>query len=379
MQHNGGTSSVKLFDAHCDTIGKIVETGADFIGDAETAAGAGEDGALAYHPGGKGLHVTLPGLRAAGVCAQVFASWAWTERYKGREFETAMTKVEAVRRLCDNHPNDLFFALTGAQIAAACETGDPKAPIAAVASLEGADALMGDIDNVALFYEEGVRLLTIAWHDSPFCGSTYGDGSGLTSLGTQLVEACEDAGILVDLSHASDQAFFDVCRVAKRPFIASHSNCRSLCPSPRNLTDDMIREIAKRGGVVGITLAPGFLSADYYQQTKAISEEFWRSVREDGVTVDEAGKTSAEAEALVPRPPLDLIVQHVRHALKVGGEDVVALGGDLDGVDALPDGFAGVQDYPRVIELLATAGLTEAQIEKICYRNLARVFRETVV
>ncbi|MBN1320953.1 MAG: dipeptidase [Thermoleophilia bacterium] len=374
---------MRLFDAHCDTIGKIWETGADFTATSAERAGssssnAQEPGSGSYHPGGQGLHVTLPGMRAAGVSAQVFASWAWTERYKGHEFETAMGEVEAVRRLCGQHPEDLVLALTGAQIEQAFAADGSEPRIAAIPGLEGTDALLGEVDNLAAFHNAGVRILTLAWHDSPFCGSTYGGGTGLTPKGIELVEACEDAGVLIDVSHASDQAFFDICRIAKRPFIASHSNCRSLCPSPRNLTDEMIREVAERGGVIGITLAPSFLSADYYRRTKVINDEFWRTVAEGTATVDEAGKKSADAEALIPRPPLDVIADHVRHAINLGGAEAVGLGGDLDGVDALPLGFEGVEDYPRVAGLLEGAGLTPAQIEKVCYRNLARLFRDTL-
>ncbi len=176
------SGTMPFFDAHCDTIGAIWEEKADF---AQTNAGTEDPGtgAPAHHLGSKTLHVTLPGLRAAGVRAQVFASWVWTEKYKGREFEAAMGKVEAVRRLCDDYPADLFLALTGAEIAAACAATEPDARIAVVASLEGADSLAGEVDNLTAFHRAGVRLLTLAWHDTAFCGSTYGDGSGLTPKG----------------------------------------------------------------------------------------------------------------------------------------------------------------------------------------------------
>lgn len=353
-------NTMRFFDAHCDTIGKILEAGVDFA-----------------DSGGDTLHVTLPGLRAAGVRAQVFASWAWTGKYPGREFEVGMSKVEAVQRLCAEHPDDLFLALTGADVAAACEAAAPNARIAVIPSLEGADALLGEVDNLAVFHRAGVRLITLAWHDSVFCGSTYGAGAGLTPKGLDLVEACEDARVMVDVSHASDRSFADICRVAKRQFVASHSNCRSLCPSPRNLTDGMIRSVAERGGVVGITLAPDFLSEEHFRATRPSNEAFWRAVAE-GVPVDEAGRRSAEAESAIPRPPLALVADHVRHAIDVGGEDAVGLGGDLDGVDALPAGLDGVHDYPRIAELLAASGLTPVQVEKVCWGNMARVFEEVL-
>jgi microsomal dipeptidase-like Zn-dependent dipeptidase len=364
---------MKFFDAHCDTIGKIWEGVADF----------------AVHDT---LHVTLPGLQAAGVRAQVMASWAWTEKYKGREFETGMGKVKAVRRLCDQYPDDLFLALKGAEIVAACETPEPSrspapeirgAPearstrTAIIASLEGADPLLGDVDNLALFYNAGVRLITLAWGDNAFLGSGYGSGSGLTAEGADLVAACEDQGVIVDVSHASDQAFSDICKVVTKPFVASHSNCRTLAPCSRNLTDEMIRVLGDRGGVLGISVVPGFLSREFHALERPLSEAFDQAIAA-GESVDEAGRRLSAAMSQLPRPPLDLIVDHVRHAIDVGGEDAVGLGADLDGVDVLPAGFEGVADYPRIAELLESAGLTPTQVEKVCYRNLARVFRETL-
>jgi membrane dipeptidase len=356
---------MRFFDAHCDTIGKIWEGGADFAAD----------------PPVGDLHVTLPGLRTAGVCAQVFASWVWSEKYKGRELEVGLAKVEAVRRLCDEYAADLFLAETGAQVYEACmdaEPGEQGARTAIIASLEGADPLLGDVDNLTVFYRAGVRMLTLAWGDNDFCGAVHGDGRGLTKRGVDLVAACEEQGVLVDVSHASDRAFADICRVATRPFVASHGNCRSLCPSPRNLTDDMIRALAERGGVVGMSVVPDFLSADFYQQTRSAGEEFWSSVAAGTATVEEAGRKCSAAEALVPRPPLELVVDHVRWAINVGGEDAVGLGGDLDGVDVLPLGLDGVAGYPRIAELLGDAGLTAAQVEKICRGNFARILRETL-
>jgi membrane dipeptidase len=159
--------------------------------------------------------------------------------------------------------------------------------------------------------------------------------------------------------------------------VASHSNCRALSPSPRNLTDEMIRTLGERGGVIGISVVPGFLSGDFYELQRPISEAFDRAIAA-GASVDEAGRMYAAAIWQVPRPPLDLIVDHVRHAMNVGGEDAVGLGGDLDGVDTLPAGFDGIDDYPRIAELLTEAKLTPAQVEKVCYGNFARVFKEVL-
>jgi membrane dipeptidase len=360
---------MRFFDAHCDTIGAVGE-GADFV--------SGQRGNAGGH--GSRLHVTLPGLMAAGFGAQVFASWVWSQKYAGRELETGLAKVAAVRRLCEDHPDDLALALTGDQVARSFAPADldsaSAAKIAVIASLEAADPLQASVDNLDLFFDAGVRLITLAWGDNAFIGSAYGNGAGLTRLGADLVEACEEKHVLVDVSHASDKAFNEVCRLARRPFVASHSNCRTLCPHPRNLTDEMIRTVGETGGVMGVALAPGFLSRDFYEAEKPLSEAFFEEIRSGAASFEDAGRKCSTATASLPRPPLRLVVDHVLHAINVGGEDAVGLGGDLDGVDSLPAGFEGVEDYPRIAELLREAGLSESRIEKVCWGNFTRVFQE---
>jgi len=381
---------MRFFDAHCDTIGLILEAGADFL--AEPGSGSAAAGGAAGR-GAKGApipQVTLPGLKAGGIGAQVFASWVWSGKYKGREFETAMAKVEAVRALCAAHPNDLALASTGADLAApfaaagepagciVAAAGDGRDRIAILPSLESADPLLGDVDNLFAFYEAGVRLLTLAWGDNAFCGSTFGNGTGLTKKGGDLVAACESLGVMVDVSHLSDRGFTDMCQMAERPFVASHSNCRSLCPSGRNLTDDMIRALAERGGVMGITLAPGFLSTEYYEREQAINGRSFQAVLSGEATYDDAQTQGADAMAAVPRPPLSTVVDHVKWAINLGGENSVGLGGDLDGVDYLPAGFEGAADYPRIEELLREGGLSPRQMDKVCHENFLRVFQEVL-
>ena len=352
---------MRFFDAHCDTIQKVVDNGADF-----TAFG--------------GMHVTLPGMLDAGMGAQVFAAWALAERLKGREDEVAMQMVEAVGALCAENADRLILARSSADIEAAC-TGSGR--IAAISSLEGADPLRGDALALAPFYRAGVRLVTLAWADNAFCGAANnpfsdpagGNESGLTRKGQDLVGYCEELGVVVDVSHASDRAFWDVCAVSTKPFVASHSDCRALCPAPRNLTDDMIRAIGERGGVVGVNLYPGFLSPAFFAAGKEFSERALGTVRPGEGTIDEAGAAISAFVAGIPRPPLSLVVDHVKHIINAGGEDCVGLGGDLDGVDSTPAGMDGVGDYPKIVALLNGAGLSPTQVEKICHRNLARVFR----
>ena len=286
-----------------------------------------------------------------------------------------MLMVETVAALCSEHPTQLVLARAFAEIELAFS---PGGVIAVIASLEGADPLKGDASALGRFYDAGVRLVTLAWADNAFSGTGLGSGSGLTASGQDLVRLCDELGVVVDVSHASDTAFWDVCSASSKPFVASHSNCRSICPHPRNLTDEMIRALAERGGVLGINLYPGFLSPDFAAQEIRIRDDSFRSVDAGAMTFDEAGKAISDVVASLPRPPLSLLIDHVRHAMNVGGEDCVGLGGDLDGVDSLPAGLNSVADYPRIEDLLRDAGLSPTLVEKICYRNFARLFREVM-
>jgi membrane dipeptidase len=357
---------MRYFDAHCDTIQPIVRRQADFTADPGTADPSTAD---------PGLHVTLPGMLEAGLSAQVFAAWVYAERGTGTEYERAMEQVKGVEDLCRMHSPHLMFATGYADIAAAAET---PGRISAIASLEGADPLMGDVDTLRDFYAAGVRLVTLAWGDNAFSGTVFGDGTGLTAKGRELVELCNEMGVVVDVSHASDLAFSQVADAARGPFVASHSNCRTLCPHTRNLTDEMIRSLGQRGGVMGVNLASSFLSADFFAGQRDEHEEWVRRISAGEGSFREATEAARASARTLSRPPLELVVTHVRHAMNVGGEDCVGLGGDLDGIESTPAGMDTVADYAKLEGLLLAGGLSRNQVEKVCHENFERVFREVL-
>jgi membrane dipeptidase len=355
---------MRFFDAHCDTVLKIVEEGLD----------------IAAEPGSeRAPHVTLQGLRGARVCAQVFACFVLEARHPGRAAEHAFELLDALRGLCARHPEHLELAVAAdalRRIGAAGREAE-AAPAAVILALEGADPLEGAPQALHDFRRAGVRLLTLAWDDNPFCGAVFGEsGAGLSDRGEELVGLCEELGVMVDVSHATDAGFWDVCRVTNRPFVASHSNCRAVSAAPRNLTDEMIRALAERGGVMGINLEPGFVSEASRVLEEDATSGFWEAVRSGRQSFDAAGAEATAAIRRLPRPPLAAVAAQVRHAVDVGGEDCVGLGGDLDGIDSTPRGIEGVQDYPRLAEALRSGGLSEEQVEKVCWRNFARVFGE---
>jgi membrane dipeptidase len=325
---------------------KIVDEGADF-----TAAAAR-------------MHVTLPGLDEAGVRIQVFASCAvYPETPPDRIVERGDAMVSAAWAMAAASEGRMAVATSSADLRRAMAGG----PMAAIVALEGADPLEGKAEGLRRYVERGVRSVIFAWTDNEFAGTAFGTDSPLTREGERLLGLAEELSTMVDVSHLSDRAFADVCGASTRPFIASHSNCRALCPHPRNLTDAMIRQVADCGGVMGINLAPHFLDP----QVAAM----WAASRADPAQSKEEAATRRRALA---RPSLDWVARHVVHAIKVGGEDAVGLGGDLDGIDATPDGIDSVADYVKLVPLFREAGLSERQIGKVCHANFLRVFEEVL-
>ncbi len=347
---------MRFFDAHCDAVMHTYDGPYDFVG--------GD---------GRG-HVDLPRLRATGHAVQVFAIFAAASYYRGRDLPAlAEAAARAIGAWVAASGGRLRLALTGADVAAACAPAADH--VAALIGLEGGDPLAGRAENLAHFFDLGVRLIIPAWDDNPFSGTSGGAGGGLSAEGVKLVALAEALGVMVDVSHLSDAAFDQVLVLTRKPFVASHSNCRSISPAPRNLTDAQIRALADRGGVMGINLAPDFLAPDYLAA--------WNAALAPLQGLDAAARQMARAEAgpalaAIPRPDLAWVGRHVRHAMHIGGEGCIGLGGDLDGISFTPAGIRGVQSYPLIADALRQAGLTERQVELICWRNMARVFADVL-
>jgi len=344
----GGVRAVPFFDAHCDTVLKVLDDGLDFVR-------------------GGPAHVTFPDMLKGNVRAQIFACFVLGERHHGEEAERAEALIRTVERMADGTDGAMRIARTGKDLRDAFDGG----PIVAILGLEGADPLQGVAENLRRFADLGVRDLIFAWQDNPFSGTAFGENTPLTREGERLLGLAEELRVMVDVSHLSDRAFDDVCRMATRPFIASHSNCRDLCPSLRNLTDPMIRRLADHGGVMGINLGTYFLDPATHDH---VMPRFAAS-RAPGVSEDERRRLRAEADA-IPRPTLEWVVRHIVHAIRIGGEDCIGLGGDLDGVRRTPEGMDSIADYRQLLPMMRDAGLGERQIEKVASKNMLRVFRE---
>ena len=233
------------------------------------------------------------------------------------------------------------------------EENQKAGKMSAMLTLEEGGICKGDLSCLRDFYRLGARMMTITWNFPNELGFPNGKDEsvsparsvpdtehGLTETGIAFVQEMERIGMIIDISHLNDAGIRDVFHYTKKPFVASHSNARSVCASPRNLTDDMIRKLAERGGIAGINFYQHFL-----------------------------GEQNADESYL------DLAVQHMKYMINLGGEDFVALGSDFDGINRYDD-IPDCSVLPKLVQTMKTAGLTPTQIEKICYQNTLRIYRE---
>lgn len=342
---------MKFIDLHCDTIMRIMSNRGDFNK-------AGD------------MHVTLPDMIDAGVVLQVFACCIINNRNAEQRFSTCLDMVKGIRSVIESNKDHLFLVRNAEDVESA-NGSDGK--IGILIGIEGAAPLDGDAEKIIPFFEQGVRLLTIVWNDNPFCGSVFGDQSGLTEKGRELIHLCETLGIIIDVSHASDQGFYDILSSVTKPFVASHSNSREICPNSRNLTDDMICKIAENGGVIGINFGSEFISPETYEQSSSTRKKFMAAIKSKQISSSEAMKEGSKIMESIPRPSMDWVRRHIQHIIDKGGEDCICFGSDFDGILSMPDGIEGVSSFPKIAELLHAEGFTPGMIDKICWKNSSRI------
>jgi len=254
--------------------------------------------------------------------------------------------------------------------------------------VEGGHIIQDDLRVLDIYYRLGVRYMTLTHTANTDWADSSGDKpqwNGLTDFGKQVVERMNRLGMMVDISHVSDKTFYDTLAVSKAPVIASHSSCRALCDVPRNMTDDMIRALAKNGGVMDINFYSGFLSQAYAEAYKKIEKQVEGEIaaaREryarQGTHLPYLEEVKIEQSLLkdLPVPSYTVIADHIDHAVQVGGIDHVGLGSDFDGIDSAPKGMEDVSKLPDLVRELARRGYSEQDLKKILGGNLLHVMRQ---
>jgi membrane dipeptidase len=325
--------------------------------------------------------VDIPRLKEGGMNAPFFALWVPTY-YKGSEaVRRTLDLRDAMQTLLDKHPDLIELAVTAADVERITKTGK----IAAILSLEGGHQIDNDLAVLRMYQRMGIRAMTLThfrntdWADSSTDKPVH---NGLTPFGKQVVKEMNRIGMIVDVSHVSDKTFYDALAASSKPVIATHSSSRALNDMPRNMTDDMMRALAKNGGVVSINFYPSFLSSkDAAAGKKLISSQTSAEPNVTGAALDEYARKAHFAELRSMKPALatiDDVVAHVDHAVKVAGIDHVGIGSDYDGIDSVPKGMEDISKMPKLAAALKKKGYSDADIQKIWSGNVLRVMREAI-
>jgi len=322
-------------------------------------------------------------MREGGLDALFFSIWMpGTIRGQGA-VTRALVQIEAVRAAVTSHPSDLALATTAADVRRAAA----EHKIAVLIGIEGGHMINNDLDVLRKYAGLGARYLTLThnynteWGDAATAKPKH---DGLTPFGKDVIRELNRLGVMVDISHVSDKTFADVLDVTKAPVIASHSSCRSISNSPRNMTDEMIRALAKNGGVMMINYNTSFVSEAYRSapRTKAyttlLRDEQSHCGRGDQacrtMTTERVNHTAMQT-GLLPKVSWEEIITHVDRAVKIAGVDHVGLGSDFDGA-TMPLGMEDASKLPKITEALVRKGYSDADIEKILGGNILRVMEE---
>lgn len=355
-----------VLDAHVDTLSEMLDRDYD-LGSAPESA-----------------HLTWETLSAGGASAQVFACFVSPKYIPDRCARRVDVLIDRFEEEVKRFGERLAPCRSAGEIEQAVQGGK----FAGMLSIEGGHAIEESLDTLRHFYRRGVRAMTLTWNNT----NSWADGcgpmdrrleqhGGLTDFGRRVVATMEELGMAVDVSHASPATFADVLAVATRPPFASHSSCSALNDHRRNLADDQMRQLAERGGVMGICFCSGFLVDESRPWARAKRSEEYSRVTDRTDSVDFAGITDQEYEVynrMVPLATLEDAVNHVDHALRVMGTGSVGLGSDFDGARRFPVGLEHVGKLPALTAGLLQRGWRESELRGFLGTNLLDYFHRTV-
>ena len=326
---------VPVADMHCDTISAIA-----------AARTQGRDAALRKNE----LHIDLQKMKQAGYLVQNFAMFLYL---KGLEdpFTACMEMIDLYKQEIAKNQDLIEEALCYEDIV----SNQKQGKMSALLTIEEGETAMGSLEKLRAFYDRGVRMVTLTWNFQNSIGfpnfmikngtkAPYGipnTEQGLTEFGVDFVQEMERLGMIIDVSHLSDAGFYDVLKYTKQPFVASHSNARTLCPHVRNMTDDMIKKLSERGGVMGMNFCPAFLDLEQ-DYDKAVGT-------------------------------LRMVIDQIKHIIKIAGDECIGLGSDFDGIAPHAE-LKDASCMPLLAELMEQEGFSHSTIEHVFYKNVLRVY-----
>lgn len=312
---------MKIIDAHCDSILDVLH-GRRSLGEK-------------IHRG----QADFISLKEAGVRLQFFAVFIESEYKPGKAVLRALEGIEAFHKEVEGNAHHVTLIRTQEDL----ERLSGQDKLGALLTVEGGEALGGQLSMIGILHRLGVRSICLTWNQANDIADGVGVGKrhkGLTKFGKEVVREMNRLGMLVDLAHIGERGFWDVLEISERPIIVSHANCQRLCPHPRNLTDDQLKALAEQGGCLGVTFVPGFID-----------------------TVN---------------PSLERLVDHMEHAIQIMGIDHVGLGSDFDGMDTRTPGLETAGDLPVLIAKLRERGYSEEEVNKLAWGNWFRILKQAL-
>lgn len=325
-------------------------------------------------------HVDIPRLKEGHVDVQTVALFVQNFLYPDKCAQQAFQLIEAMKKAIAKNADSVELARTGADVERIVKAGKIAMPLA----IEGGHAIEDDLELLRKFHGLGISSMTITHNISHGWADSSGDKpkwGGLNELGRKVIKEMNQIGMVIDISHVSDETFFDVLETTEDPVIASHSGCRTLNPHHRNMSDEMLRALGKNGGVIGIVFVLPFLTPEYnkaMENLQAISQPWFKrapQIEDLDARIAIEHLRAGQDWPMENLPTIDDVLDHIDHAVKIAGVDHVGLGADMYPRTPSPVGILGAQDYPNITRGLEKRGYADEDIAKILGGNLLRVWK----
>ena len=362
MSNDCVTKELLIFDAHCDTANVLYDPSSYFIKENKN-------------------HLTIDNARLGGLKAQIFALYVNPAYAPYRSLKKALLLYQALE-------NKLFSSGKAIKVTSTMEMESAlkKDKLACWISLESGHIIENSVEILESFYKLGIRSMILTHTKNTDWADSSGDKpehDGLTKLGKKIIAKMDELGMVIDVSHSSDKTVEDVLEISKMPIMASHSCCRALCDIPRNISDDLIREIANRNGYIGVNFWPAFLKKSIYDQVMENIEKYsgWFEKEIKGKENDPDVINKAEMGLYTKivegnnNVDLSAIIDHIVHIIDIGGVDCVGLGSDFDGIPSTPTDLTDVSCYPALVNELSDQGFKDNDIRKIMGLNLSNFLK----
>lgn len=359
----------------------VIDTHNDFIS-------TSIDKKVSFEQSLKGVtHSDLKRMKEGGIDIQIFSIFCDENYGKGTAYAFANQEMDSMYAIIQRNPKKTMLVKTPQDLEAAVKAGK----LGCMMGVEGGHMMEDRLDYLDSLYKRGARYMTLTWNNSTDWASSAADERantnlghpyGLNAFGEKIVKHMNELGMIVDISHVGEKTFYDAVRVSKKPVIASHSCAYSLCPVPRNMTDDQIKALGKNGGVIHLNFNSGFVDSSFNAKNRAFIKkhqaekdsllktnpsDFFANMRINEKYKDEIDDA---------RPTLSQLLDHLDHIVKLIGVDHVGLGSDFDGINSSPRELNDVADMPLITKALMQRGYNKTDIQKILGGNFIRVFKE---